>query len=274
VISRISKQRKQGLLNKPFISPIQNEDRNLFRIGLSQGSKQFRPRAVRDPIMPSAPLVLGSYNDGLIEEPSPARTIPVHPDMDKLLDYERELQAAKQTQAIVEAEPVEEEPNRSNINGITYPTPSPHSNRYQAAKAALTSINVSPPSFESGDPHAYSIRLTQPGPTGAVMPPPRRIGRAKTMTLPLETVPLLFRVHDLSTVVRTTVESVEQIEKAVASADAYVISGKAIYAFPTDTGGVSEVEAALKEMIHRAYQNETGETADLNIDLKMLTTDT
>jgi hypothetical protein len=188
--------------------------------------------------------------------------------MDKCPNYEqRKFQAAKQRPTMDEAETVGEEPTGSQI---LCPTPSPYSNRYKAAKMALTSIDVTPPFFESGDSRTCPIRLVQPDPTGAAMPPPRRLGKIKTTALPLETAPVASRVHDLSTVVRTAIEPVERMEKAIALSDTYVVSGKVTYAFPTDMGGVSEAMAALREVIHRAYQNEAGEFANLNIDLKRL----
>ncbi|KAH0536751.1 hypothetical protein FGG08_006389 [Glutinoglossum americanum] len=262
-IPGISKQRKQGVLNTPCVSLTPNDSHNWTQFGPSRGGKQLRPQAVSDSIEPSVSLAFGTNSDDLIEEPSPGRVAPVHPEIGKLLDCRRrKLQATRQKQAMHEAEAGGGGPNSNDTTSLT---PSPYNNRYQAAKAVLAGT---PSHFESGDPRGYLTCLAQSNPNGTAMPQPRR---ARTMMLPLETVPIAYRVHSLSTIIRTTSTSVERIEKAVAFSDAYVVFGKVVYAFPPDTEEVPDVEAALRESIYGIYQDKMGGIVD--IDLKISTRD-
>ncbi|KAI9784840.1 MAG: hypothetical protein M1839_001570 [Geoglossum umbratile] len=100
--------------------------------------------------------------------------------------------------------------------------------------------------------------------------PPHRPAKARPVALPLDRIPAVFRVHNLSTTVATTIVSVEKIERAIAPSDAYVASGKASYAFPSDLGEVCEIEAGLRKLTRGMCQDETGKTTDLNVDLNML----
>ncbi|KAI9764978.1 MAG: hypothetical protein M1840_007900 [Geoglossum simile] len=238
-------------LNTRGVSSIQRRQRPRCKPG------SFAPTTILPPNTP-----LKSDSNGFIKKTGPlepVRTaVPTPSGMSELPDCRRwRSETVKQTQETSEAAATKRD---------TCPTPSPHSNRYQAARAALASASASLPSPESED----LIRLAQPDLNSVTMLPRSQDERTKAIILPLEMAPAVFHVHNLSTVVRTTVESVERVERAVALSDAYVACGKASYAFPSDLRGASEIESSLRALTCGMCQNEAGEIVNLNTDLSML----
>jgi DNA mismatch repair protein, C-terminal domain len=259
VTPRVSKNLSPGPLN---------EGVSWLPISLPQSSTQHGSRAAKNPMPNTLPIADGGRFVEKIGPVEPVRSgVSSSPGERELLDFRQQRPETKQHQQRSRAGATR---RKSNDNGDTYPTPSPHSNRYQAARAALSSDGVSLSSSGGEDPLKYPISLAQPDPCGMAAFPSSQVGRAKTIILPLERIPAVFRVHNLSTVVSTTIESVERVERVVALSDAYVASGKASYAFPSDVRGVSEIESGLRAFTRGACRDKTGKIVDLNIDLNIL----
>jgi DNA mismatch repair ATPase MutL len=116
--------------------------------------------------------------------------------------------------------------------------PSPHKNRYLAAKAALTAEDPSitetflSTSLSSRDPRAYLMRhQTQPDITEA--PKDSAVsGRLHTSRLPFERTPEEYDVHDICVPMPSDISLFSKTWNLTCSVDAYTRSGKDVDIFP------------------------------------------
>ncbi len=241
------KQHQSGPVHKPFISPVRDPHKVWFEMGPSSQTKahlQARSKNAKAASSATAPIQFASEADDVVEELSPVNsTIPLadstEVDLEQLMDYEHRKRAANQayrtslrkpahSPTINASGPRVDESRLSSVN-------SPHRNRYEAAKAALSTSkdatdNAVPPIFAEGDPRAYLMRVQQredvagreavSGASGS------KIRRARTTMLPLETVAADRRVQDLVLNLSTDVPSIKKREGEVMGIDDFVRCGE------------------------------------------------
>lgn len=116
--------------------------------------------------------------------------------------------------------------------------PSPHKNRYLAAKAALTAEHPSvskassSTSLSSRDPRAYLMRhQTQPN-IDEVPKDSAVARRLHTSRLPFERTPEEHDVHDICTPMSSDISLLSKTWNLTCSVDAYARSGKEVDVFP------------------------------------------
>ena len=265
----LRKQHRQGAIHKPFISPVNDPSKVWFEIEPQRRARpppQAQWQGGRKAIATTAPIRYESESVDLIEEPSllnptppPSHTPQVN--LEDLMEYEHRKSAATRAYKA----------SLHNQNkGRLSSTSSPHKNRYEAAKAALTPLKDAadnktantPPIFADGDPRAYLIRVRKREEDAAVQRhstpsggTTHQLRRARTAMLPLETIAADRRVHNLVLHVATDVSSVKKrVEEAVDTND-HVRTGQitcALLATISD-GDVRAWERKLSDLLDERY---------------------
>lgn len=285
---RKRQQQQQEALHKPFISPVNDPHRVWFEMEpprRAKAAQHARSKNVRDAIAVTPPIRFESENEDIIDEISPLKpTTPASPTLERLMDYEHRKRAATQEYRASLL-------NQANLTKTSHPNKrgeephvsssnSPHKNRYEAARAALSpskdDANNAPQVFADGDPRAYLIRVqrredaarrdgsgpgTGPGQTN------HKLRRAKTTMLPLETIAVGQKVQDLVFNFSTDVPCVKKLEAEAGATDDYVRSGENTCGLLATIEDIRGWEQRLSTLIEKTYKNETGERAKMSFDV-------
>ena len=277
----LRKQLQQDAIHKPFVSPVNDPSKVWFEMEPQRRSRplpQAHSQSARNGIAATTPIRFESESEDIVEEPSLVNPTPplshsTQLNLEDLMEYEHHKSAA--TRAYKSS-------LRSQTNkGITTPNAerldkdrlpsansnSPHKNRYEAAKAALTpskdNTDNLPAIFSDGDPRAYLIRVRKREEEFAQRDsigsggPTHKLRRARTTMLPLETIAADQKVHSLVLDVSTTAASVKKLEVEAMDADEYVRSGKIpcdLLAAISDSD-VQTWEQKVSAMLTKAYRN-------------------
>lgn len=272
---------KAGNLNKPFVSPVNN---NGFQLQL-EGAQSSR-----DPLASIQTCI--DDHEIMFESDVSTSTTPVHPDLARTMDYELRKQEAIQNWKASKRQKLadQQKENTPCKDNAFSKVASPHKNRYNKAIAALhlaeaDERNSSTPSLDPSDPRAYLIRAQHREATAAPDESPSRLRkRRKTSRLPLESLREDSIVRDLS--LRLSSENVDfQARIAALSADGtctdrYVATGNLGSGFesPTPTRECIRLwEANLHELVRKLYAKEENqgrrggvEVEDVHIDLGLV----
>jgi hypothetical protein len=95
----------------------------------------------------------------------------------------------------------------------------------------------------------------------------RKLKRAKTMLLPLETIPKGIELQNLSQVILGGVGQVHKALLKLASHDDYVKNGKQATGLDTSTADMATFEKKLERIVKRWVQATGGEQFDIVLDL-------
>lgn len=244
----VRKQLQQGAINKQFVSPVNDPTKVWFEMEPQRRARQLpqaQPHRVRNTIAATAPIRFESETEDIVEETTPVNPIPPlsHPtqlNLEDLMEYEHRKSAATRTYKSSlqnQASKGSATPNTERVDKACLPSAnSPHRNRYEAAKAALTpskdNTDNTPPIFAEGDSRAYLIRFQKREEESAQRDgrsmggPSNKQRRARTTMLPLETIAADRQVHSLVLDVSTGVPSIKGHEERLIDTDEYVRRGE------------------------------------------------
>jgi hypothetical protein len=265
----LRKQHRQGAIHKPFISPVNDPSKVWFEREPQRRARpppQAQSQSGRKAIATTAPIRYESETVDLVEEttlrnPTPPPSHPPQLNLEDLMEYEHRKSAV--TRAYKASLHNQDKGRPSSTN-------SPHKNRYEAAKAALTpskdhadnTTNNTPQNFVDGDPRAYLIRVRKreedaaaqrhSTPSGGTT---HQVRRARTAMLPLEATAADRRVHNLVLHVATDVSSVKKRVEGAMDTDDHVRTGLITCALLTAIPDVDvrAWERKLSELLDRRY---------------------
>jgi DNA mismatch repair protein MutL len=200
-------------------------------------------------------------------------------EVHEALDFERRKEAAtrKLREELRRSQSSAEVPSApANVNARS----SPHKNRYYAAIAALESNPnysnservedkiLAETCLPDDDPRAYLMR-TQNSIAACSEKPSvgRKLKRAKTMLLPLETIPDRTELHDLCQVVSTNINLVRKALLSLASHDQYAKSGNQGRGLVMSTVDTQAIGNKLRTLMKGWVQVSTGKEIDVVVDL-------
>ncbi|KAI9874695.1 MAG: hypothetical protein M1830_009394 [Pleopsidium flavum] len=283
------RKQQQAAAHKPFISPVNDPHRVWFDMephSRAKAPSQARSKTVRDSIAATAPTRFESEDEDIIEEISPLNPIiparnPKDPTLERLMDYEHRKRAATQEYRASLRNSANlttpTHPNERGEESQIFSSNSPHKNRYEAAKAALSpskySVDNAPQSiFADGDPRAYFIRVKRREDAArhdgsGQGQSKNKLRRAKTMMLPLETIAVDRKVQDLVFTVSIDAPSIKRLEAEASSVDEFVRSGENTCGLLAIIEDIRFWEQRLSTIIETTYKNETGERAKMPFDL-------
>ena len=157
---------------------------------------------------------------------------------------------------------------------------SSHKNRYHAAIAALESnpiyssserMNDEMPAetcLSDDDPRAHLMRRQKSIAACSERPSvTHKLKRAKTMLLPLETIPNRAELHDLCQVVSTNIALVRKAFLTLEGHDQYIKSGNQARGLVMSTTDIQAVEMQLVTLLKSWVQITAGEETDIVLDL-------
>ena len=287
----LGKQRKQPRKHhlqqtgghQPFRSPVNDPYRVWFDTGSPRklnDPRKSRPRNDSSAAIAVADIRETSEDEDYVSAGKSQRPLvasAMHPDLAITMDYEARKQAAmqKRREALLQNPAmVEDGPNSGQAVASNPVTTSPHKNRYNKAIAALnpakTAADRPAPTFADGDPRAYLLRLQQSediDQDGGLGLPRNKLKRRKTILLPLETVPPNETVHDLLFTVDLSQRALHDHMTKLASCDDYIRSGEITRAFVFIKEEIKVWEAQLQRLISGRFQGESGEMANITLDL-------
>ncbi|KAL9118666.1 MAG: hypothetical protein Q9187_004785 [Circinaria calcarea] len=287
----LGKQRKQARkhhlqqkgVHQPFWSPVNDPYRVWFDTGSPRklnGPRKSGPQNDPSAAVATADIRETSEDEDYASAENSQRTViasAMHPDLAITMDYEARKQAAMQKRrATLLQNPVmvEDGPNSGQAVSSTPVTTSPHKNRYNKAVAALnpakTAADRPAPTFADGDPRAYLLRLQQSediDQDGGLGVSRNKLKRRKTILLPLETVPANETVHDLVFTVDLSQRVLHDYMTKLASCDDYIRSGEITRGFVSIKEEIEAWEVQLQRLILGRFQTESGEMANITLDL-------
>ena len=281
-------QYQEKALHRPFVSPVNDPHKVWFETEPQRRAKplpQARTKNARD-ANTATPIRFESEDEGTLESINPVTATttagePTALSLEKLMDYEHRKRAATQEYRASLLQQANRTPSRPNHGQVEQPricsTNSPHKNRYEAAKAALSpskdEIAQPAPIFADGDPRAYLIRVQKR--EEAAWPksvdtaaPNHRLRRARTTMLPFETIAADRGVHNLVFTIPTDVPSVKKYESEAMRTDDYVRSGVIGCGLLASIDNIRAWEQRVSTLIKQTYRrDENREAAQIPFEI-------
>jgi hypothetical protein len=198
----------------------------------------------------------------------------VHPDLAITLDFEKRKEAAMQRRK----EQLRQQTLDTMLQGLptqsSTATPnSPHKNRYNKAKAALThsapSMSTLTSILEKGDPRGYLFHLMQREEEEVLNESPSqptRLKRRKTAMLPFETIPEGQAMYNVVMTVDTTEMDLGKEVSVLAVHDEYVKLGLQSVGPDITIEETKRWDDRLHELIAMSFEKD-GKEADMRTDL-------
>ncbi len=274
-------KQQQRLVNKPYMSPVNDPERVWFETGQTRKQKpQQQPRQKQGQQNVDT-LILGDDEDAdSFSESIPLPAPPMHPGLALTMDYEARKQLATQEHRNF----LRQQARQTAANSRT-PTSisklSPHKNRQNAAIAALHTDDAHacpsyPPAFEAGDPRAYLIRSKQAEDSEMhKLPANQKLKRRKTTMLPFETLREDTYIGDLIHIIDTADMDFDSMLREGWGGDEYISDGVIASAFShlaLTKEQVGTWERRVKEVTKTQYRlegMEVDEEMDGELDLDL-----
>ena len=230
-----------------------------------------------------------------------------HPDLATSLDYEvrksqatqryrEKLRQQNRLQALldrkngVKVRGLAQAQNDDEVEVLPSSSPSPHSNRYNAAVAALrprlasrsgedsTISNLTFPCelLDEKDPRAYLMRAIENQEQNNSVGNRSKQRRRTTSMLPLESIAPNLDVHDLVLTMKTSNEEVVKLAEDLQDWDTYIQQseyphGDGVVGLPTTEAQARDAEKKLRGLMMRAFESLAGRSRSGEEDLDLAT---
>ncbi|KAB8302897.1 hypothetical protein EYC80_006221 [Monilinia laxa] len=228
--TQLRKQIKTRGTNKPFLSPFRRPDSNGASVGLVQTQLGFscQPFQVQREAYkaPAATTTLASEAQ------------PSNPELEWAMDFEHRKENATRRRRD-ELQSMREMFQQTPATGQAPSRPSPHKNRYNAALANLETPreNLGEVSLEANneavdtflpdsDPRGYFMKRQKSfAVLSSITGGPRKLKRAQTLRLPLESIPEDLQTHRLLQTVQSNFDGISKLFMETSKQDTYVRRG-------------------------------------------------
>lgn len=291
-------QHEKASITQPFKPPLL--DANRIRLSPEAVRRPLSSRAAQMPLswtnrtatiqlQQESEDIESIYSERFNEATSPT---PAHPDLATTLDYERRKQAAiqqRQRYMLQRAQAIRSEATSIALSpkelAIPPPSNSPYRNRYNKALAALNPPKdpttasdpiLQPSVFQKGDPRAYFFRHQQeqqnlaPEAKENRETPMRKLKRAKTSLLPLESTPVDATLYNLVFKLDVDAEQILSEMAALANTDNYVRLGTENVGLAQEVKDIEYWEQRICEIIETKYRRDDGsEVKEREVKVKM-----
>ncbi len=277
---------QQGVVPKPFISPVNDPERVWFETGDKPKRKHPQHTRRREEPQIGTLMLRDDEIDDAPSQLSVSSRQTVHPDLALTLDYEaRKRRAELQHRERLRQQAATESREAKTAAAVPNAKISPHKNRQNKAIAALHNddhaseeipLSGNTHIFEADDPRAYLLReqqreavQLQAGPNGS------RPKRRKTTLLPFESMREANHIRDLTLPMKFSSLHIEQMVEKSAQHDDYACDGQDAEAFASlSTQEVKSWEEKLKELVRASYRIEgmtPEEEMDGELDVDLVT---
>ncbi|CAD6448015.1 fd0cca7a-cc59-4a19-8483-a8bf0419b1ff [Sclerotinia trifoliorum] len=228
----MQQQKKTGSqgLNKPFIPPFRTPNSSGVSVGLVQTQLK----------LPHQPFIVQreASDPPIAAATSDPETQQTNFELEWAMDFEHRKEDATRRRRD-ELQAMRELSQQQSVTGQTSSRQSPHKNRYNAALASLgrptenleersseTNTSGVKTSLPDSDPRGYLMKRQKSfSVLSSITGGPRKLKRAQTLRLPLESIPVDLETRRLLQTVPSGIDSISKLVMETSKQDTYVRRG-------------------------------------------------
>ncbi|KAF7915789.1 uncharacterized protein EAE98_009334 [Botrytis deweyae] len=270
--AQLQKQTRDRGSNKPFVPPSRTPQSNSVSSGhvQAQSGAPYQPFRIQREACDQPAATASPVLEVQKQQPNP------NPELEWAMDFEHRKESAtrrRRDELQAMRETFQQPPATSKASS----RPSPHKNRYNAALASLEMSqeslgeNSSSANNESvcttlpdSDPRGYLMKRQKSfSVLSSISGGPRKLKRAQTLRLPLESIPADLQIHQLLQTVQSDINGISKLVMETSEQDTYVRRGTQARGLEMTTTDRDAVGKKLCQVVEAWMKSGRGEKCDV-----------
>ncbi|KAA8576264.1 hypothetical protein MFRU_009g01750 [Monilinia fructicola] len=267
--TQLRKQMKSRGTNKQFVSPFRRPDSS----GASVGHVQTQLPIPYQPFQ----LQREARNTPAATANLASEAQSSNPELDWAMDFEHRKQNATRRRRD-ELQSMRDMFQQTPVTSQATSRPSPHKNRYNAALASLeiprenlgeVSLEANKEAVDSSlpdsDPRGYFMKRQKSfAVLSSITGGPRKLKRAQTVRLPLESIPEDLQTHRLLETVQIDLDGISKLVMETSKQDTYVRCGMQASGLEMTAGDRESMGKKLYQVVEEWINSGRGEKCDVD----------